>query len=80
LTQTVQYANGTVAVFYNGSFWFYKVAPQQLFVSRQVDNQPDGSIKETFSNGTVRTTFAPPSPQLDELAKSRYMTFEELNT
>jgi len=78
-TKTVTYANGTVAVFVNEVFSFYRVAPQQLFVSRKVDNLPDGTIREIFSNGTIRTSFAPPSSLMDELAKSRFVVFEDLN-
>ncbi len=81
LTKIVSYANGTVAIFLNGSLGGYRVQPPTgLFVSRNVEYLADGGVRESFSNGTIRTTFGPASPELDELARARFVVFEELNT
>jgi hypothetical protein len=80
LTKIVAYANGTVANFTNGTLAGYIVAPPKGFlVYRTVVSLPDGGIRETFSNGTIRTTYGPVPPGLDDLAKARLVVFEDLD-
>lgn len=61
------FKNGTIAIFFNGVFLNYEVAPSVLYIDCPRNDYPDGSYELFYLNGTRR--WFPPPQTINNTAK-----------